>query len=144
VPYLVQWQGTLPAGKVYDRPVSTLDIVPTALAAAAAAAPPDTKLDGVNLLPFFKDEATGDPHARLYWRYLRRGMWSIRAGDWKLVKMKGKREVPMLYDLSKDLAEATDLAAQHPDKVKAMQTAYETWAKHLPEPLWMNTKDNDN
>ena len=34
VPYFVQWKGTLPAGKVYDRPVSTLDIVPTALAAA--------------------------------------------------------------------------------------------------------------
>lgn len=44
-------------------------------------------------------------------------MWATSEGDWKRVKMKGKREVPMLYDLSKDLA------APHPDRVKAMQAA---------------------
>ena len=58
--------------------------------------------------------------------------------------MKGKREVPMLYDLSKDLAEATDLASEHSDRVKAMQAAYEAWAKDLPQPLWMNTRDEEN
>jgi arylsulfatase A-like enzyme len=144
VPYFVQWKGTLPAGKVYERPVSTLDILPTALAAAGAKALPDMQLDGVNLLPFFNGEATGEPHERLYWRYLRRDMWAIRESDWKLVKMKGKREVPMLYDLSKDLAEAKDLAAQFPDRVKTMQAAYEAWAKDLPQPLWMNTRDEEN
>ena len=34
VPFLVQWKGKLPAGKVYDQPVIGLDISPTALAAA--------------------------------------------------------------------------------------------------------------
>lgn len=144
VPYFVQWKAGLPAGKVYARPVSTLDIVPTALAAAGVQAPPEMKLDGVNLVPFLKGEATGNPHERLYWRYLRRDMWATREGDWKLVKMKGKREVPMLYDLGKDLAEATDLAAQHPDKVKSMQAAYDAWAKDLPQPLWMNTRDEEH
>src|SRR5947207_9835909 len=32
-PFLMQWTGTLPAGKVYDQPVISLDIFPTALAA---------------------------------------------------------------------------------------------------------------
>ncbi|MCX7826754.1 MAG: sulfatase-like hydrolase/transferase, partial [Verrucomicrobiae bacterium] len=31
VPFLVQWKGVLPAGKTYNRPVSSLDILPTAL-----------------------------------------------------------------------------------------------------------------
>ena len=55
--------------------------------------------------------------------------------------MKGKREQPRLFDLSKDLAEATDLAAQQPDRVKSMQAAYEAWAKNLPSPLWSNDRD---
>lgn len=141
VPYFVQWKGTLPAGKVYDRPVSTLDIVPTALAAAGVAS--DAKLEGVNLAPFFTGETKGDPHARLYWRYLRRGMWAMREGDWKLVRMKGRNVQPKLYDLAADPAEANDLAAQHAEKVKTMSAAYEVWAKDLPQPLWMNTRDSE-
>ncbi len=140
VPFFVQWKAALPAGKVYSRPVSTLDIVPTALAAAGVKATPEMRLDGVNLLPFFKGEAIGDPHERLYWRYLRRDLWAIREGDWKLRHDKGKREQPKLYDLSQDPAEANDLATQQPDRVKAMQATYETWAKDLPKPLWSNDK----
>ena len=34
IPYAVRWPGTLPAGSTFDHPVSTLDIVPTAVAAA--------------------------------------------------------------------------------------------------------------
>ena len=34
VPFLVQWKGRIPAGKVYDRPVISLDIASTALGAA--------------------------------------------------------------------------------------------------------------
>jgi arylsulfatase A-like enzyme len=37
VPFIVQWPGHLPAGKTYDRPVSTLDVLPTALAAGKVA-----------------------------------------------------------------------------------------------------------
>lgn len=140
VPYFVQWKGTLPAGEAYDRPVSTLDIVPTALAAAGVEPPTDRTLDGVNLLPYLKGEAKGDPHDRLYWRYLRRDIWAVREGDWKLVKMKGKREKPQLYHLAADPGEATDVAAKHPEKVAALRTAYEAWAKALPKPLWMNTR----
>ena len=138
VPYFVQWKGTLPAGKVHGRPVSTLDIVPTALAAAGIVPPSDANLDGVNLIPFLKGEKSGDPHERLYWRYLRRDLWAIREGDWKL--RHDKRSQPKLYDLSKDLAEANDLAAQQPERAKALQAAYEAWAKDLPKPLWNNDK----
>src|ERR1035437_10517143 len=52
IPYIIQWKGHLPAGKVCDQPVISLDIHPTAVAAAGGALSPDWKLDGVNLLPF--------------------------------------------------------------------------------------------
>ncbi|MDQ3623520.1 MAG: sulfatase-like hydrolase/transferase [Verrucomicrobiota bacterium] len=138
VPYFVQWKGTLPAGKVYDRPVSTLDIVPTALAAAGAPAPAPATLDGVNLLPFLKGEAAGDPHECLFWRYLRRGLWAIREGDWKLRHDRGRNAEPKLYNLTDDPAEKTDLASQHADRAKALRATYEAWARDLPEPLWRN------
>ena len=49
IPFLMQWKGHIPAGKIEDRPVISLDIVPTALAAAGMSARPEWKLDGVNL-----------------------------------------------------------------------------------------------
>jgi Arylsulfatase A and related enzymes len=39
VPFSMQWKGRIPAGKVFDKPVISLDIPATALAAAGEAAP---------------------------------------------------------------------------------------------------------
>src|SRR5262249_2902144 len=49
VPYFVSWPGRVPEGKVYNEPVSALDILPTACAAAGAKT--DAHVDGVNILP---------------------------------------------------------------------------------------------
>src|SRR5579875_2853168 len=84
VPFVVQWKGKLSAGRVYDRPVIQLDILPTALAAAGVAAAPDWRLDGVNLLPHLAGEASAPPHDNLYWRMGEQT--AIRRGDWKLVR----------------------------------------------------------
>ena len=45
VPFMAQWKGKLPAGKVYDYPVIQLDILPTIIAAAGATAAPLRRLD---------------------------------------------------------------------------------------------------
>lgn len=83
VPFLVSWPGRLPQGRVYARPVSSLDVIPTALAAAGAAPGSGGQLDGTNLLPFLKGERKGDPHAQLYWRW--RSQAAVLEGKWKLV-----------------------------------------------------------
>src|SRR5205085_1332754 len=69
VPWIVQWKGHLPAGKVDNRPVIQLDIHPTALAAAGLEIKPEWKLDGANLLPFLAGENQQPPHEALYWRF---------------------------------------------------------------------------
>ena len=66
LPYLVQWKGQLPAGTTYDRPVISLDVIPTALAAANTDPLPNYDLDGVNLLPFLRGEEKTDPHEALF------------------------------------------------------------------------------
>jgi len=134
VPFVASWKGVLPAGKTYDRPVSSLDIVPTALALASADSMTDHPLDGVNLIPYLTGARDGDPHETLCWRMKARSIWAVRRGDDKLVMQQTQE--PCLYDLRADLAERTDLAAQHRDRRAALQQAYDAWAATLPEPLW--------
>jgi arylsulfatase A-like enzyme len=137
VPFLVQWRGTLPSGKVYDRPVSSLDILPTALAATGTKPLGETALDGVNLLPFFGEKQSGDPHTALFWRW--RAEQAVRQGDWKLVRGKEHREW-RLIDLSKDAKETTDLTSQYPEKAKELRDLFERWTADLP-PVGPNFKD---
>ena len=89
VPFFIKWPRELPAGKVYDQPVIQLDILPTALAAAGAAATDDANIDGVNLLPYLSGENDGEPHEALYWRFGQQ--MAIRKGDWKLVQYDLRR-----------------------------------------------------
>ena len=130
VPYMVQWKGHIPAGKVYDKPVISLDIAPTACALADAKTE-NAKFDGVNILPFLEDTAKR-PHDTLYWRFGQQS--AIRDGDWKLVKnLEGKTE---LFDLSTDIGEKTDLAATKPEKLKELSDRLAKWDSELVKPLW--------
>ena len=134
VPYLVQWKGTLPAGKTYDQPVIQLDICTTALAAAGAE-PKDAKLDGVNLLPYLKGDKTDQPHDALYWRF--GDQMAIRSGNYKLVQGRGA-EKPMLFDLAADIGETKDLSAEKPEVAKELADKYAAWNSTLEKPRWGN------
>jgi len=129
VPFALQWQGQVPAGKKVMDPVISLDILPTALAAAGGAPAAEDKFDGVNLLPFLKGEDAKPPHDRLFWRMGEQH--AARVGDWKLVC--ARRQPPEVYHLAEDIGERTDLAAATPEKLKELQAAYQEWnAKNMP------------
>ena len=147
VPFLVQWKGRIPAGKVYDHPVIQLDILPTSLAAAGVEVQPAWKLDGVNLLPYLTGERQTPPHAALYWRFGQQ--IAIRKGDWKLVKAPGagaeftERAAAAstvgahLYNLAQDIGEQKNLADQEPAKVKELAADWEKWNAELAPPAWV-------
>jgi len=135
VPYLVQWKGTLPAGKTYDQPVIQLDFHPTALAAAGVEAK-NANLDGVNLLPYLQNKVTTPPHDTLYWRFGEQR--AIRHGNYKLVKAVGN-EKPELYDLAADISESKDLSTTKPEVFKDLTARYDAWNKTLIEPRWIPT-----
>ena len=46
IPFIASWPGTIAAGRVIDAPISTLDLLPTALELAGAERPNDRELDG--------------------------------------------------------------------------------------------------
>jgi arylsulfatase A-like enzyme len=125
VPFLVQWKGKIPAGKVYENPVIQLDILPTVVTAAGGKVDPAWKLDGVDLMPYLTGKEEGKPHETFYWRF--GPQMAIRHGDWKLVIGNGGSGRPELYNLAADLSETTDLAAKNPEKAQELQALWDQW-----------------
>ena len=58
-------------------------------------------------------------------------MIGVRQGDWKMVVERGK---PRLYNLNTDLHEDHDIAAQHPDVVRALIDII--YKQHTDSPLF--------
>lgn len=143
-PLYVQWRaGGIKAGSRSDLVVSALDFVPTILAATGVKPELKLPLDGDNLLPVLR----GEPHAlkpdrRLYWRY---GPYqaAMRSGDWKLLQCGvGEDKSPAweLYNVTADPAEARNLAAAEPARLKAMVAEFETWDRSLPPATFIDKR----
>lgn len=139
VSYIASWKGRIPAGQVIEEPVIQLDVLPTALAVAGAEMKPEWSLDGVNLLPLMEGGAKTLQREALYWRF---GVqYAVRQGDWKLVKASRDMQ-PMLVNLKEDLGEKTDLSAQHPERVKALQSLWDKWNSQNQPPRWEDQRWN--
>lgn len=137
VPLLASFPGRLPEGKVYDLPVSNLDIFATAVAAAKIQLPKNKKFDGVNLVPYLNDKTAAQPHETLFWRngYSK----AVRQGDWKLYENERSGKL-LLYNIANDLSETTDLSKTNPEKVKQLKEALLQWEKQMAKPLWPATR----
>jgi len=136
VPFIMQWKGKLQAGMVYDEPVISLDILPTALAAAGGEVRPEWKLDGVNLLPFLMGEKKGSPHETLYWRFNWLtykpdwDRWAIRQGDWVLVHNRIGHSLMGLYNVKEDPGQKNNLVRKHPQIASDMLVKWREWDTH--------------
>ena len=129
IPFMMQWKGKLPAGKVDDRPVISLDVLPTVVAVAGGKAA--SNVEGVDLLPYVTGKKGGKPHEALFWRYGNK--WAARVGDWKLVN---NADSTKLFNLADDIGETHDLASEEADKYSQLDAAYKAWdAKNIP-PAW--------
>ncbi|MEM8953690.1 MAG: sulfatase [Verrucomicrobiota bacterium] len=125
VPFLVRWPGVIPAGKVSNTPVSSIDLFPTILEATSVSLPDDREIDGLSLLPHLTS-GTSSPVNRdeLVWHFPHYrhdpGPYSIiRKGDHKLIKFwEGTYE---LYNLKTDPSEERNLAEIQPEKVKSLE-----------------------
>jgi arylsulfatase A-like enzyme len=146
IPFVVSWPGTLEGGSVFDAPAITLDIAPTALAAAGISVQPDMALDGVDLLPHLQGEVNSSPHEQLFWRGW--GQMAVRQGDWKLVSYVAKMDegelkrgearnvmTPhRLYNLRRDIGESQDLADAEPERVADLLEVWRAWNAQMKAP----------
>lgn len=141
VPFIVRCPGVIQPGTTSDEPGMHIDVYPTLLEIAGAKGPPKQVLDGVSLVPVFKQPASKLPREALYVHfpgYLEGGpsAWrttpvgTVRSGDFKLLEFfeTGKVE---LYNLKEDLGERQDLAASLPDKARELQENLAAWRKSV-------------
>ena len=140
VPFIVTWPDQLPSGTTYDRPVSAVDLLPTAMAAADMAVPDD--VDGRDIVDYLAGERTEDPHETIYWRVCGGKGFALRCGDWKLVHDVSMPQ-PHLYNLADDLGEDHDLAEQEAGILQELLTLYRAWNASLETPRWIESHERN-
>lgn len=125
VPLILRWPGNLPAGTTSAQVAATTDITATLLAASGAPLPSGYAPDGIDLLPTLGGSRPIVDRA-LFWRWQTpaRHQRAVRSGKWKLM-LDGPQL--LLFDLSVDPGERTDLTAQHPDVVATLQRMVVEW-----------------
>jgi uncharacterized sulfatase len=134
-PIVVRWPGKVKPG-VVDRPVSSIDVAPTILAAAGLA--PSREMPGINLL----DESARSGREAVFGEIfthnavdIRRPATSLRyrwtvAGHWKLIVPASQNTPegkPELYDLQADPAETRNLAESRADEMTRLKTLVDAW-----------------
>jgi arylsulfatase A-like enzyme len=127
VPCLVRWTaGGVPAGSVNDAFLSSLELVPSLLAATGCKPPEDLVLDGYDWWPVLRGQSAS-PRTTMFWK--RRDRLAARVGDWKWVVM-GENSGG-LFNLVEDVGEKQDLSATHPEKLKEMQATFQNWLAEM-------------
>jgi arylsulfatase A-like enzyme len=148
-PTLFSWPGVIQPGNRGEQLCSSIDIVPTALAAAAANIP--KSLPGYNLLPVLKsgqptprdivlgetfahDVANIDkPEDSLVYRWVIQGKWKLLltydgAVSPRYASANPRTEMrPQLFDLLADPHENNNLAAKNPELVKTLGDRLQQW-----------------
>ena len=161
VPGIVRWPGGVEPGQTSDVPVCSLDLLPTLCELASVTPPSDRPLDGTSLVPLLKG---GDLHRAtpLYWDYfhaLGSPKAALRDGDFVILggrrggnrpsggnvtaeSMAVLKEETLtdyeLYDLSGDLSQRRDLAAERPDLVGALAAKLSAMHREVRDegPTW--------
>jgi arylsulfatase A-like enzyme len=125
------------AGRVFDNPVSIIDLMPTTLDVAGIAPPPG--MQGISLRP-----GPGDPRPIYTESFVRTRLNVLRGRNdatqralyqdsWKLITTGPA--TPELYNWKTDLAESSDLAASDPALTGHLQQQVNHWLENLPRPV---------
>jgi arylsulfatase A-like enzyme len=135
---IARWPGKVPAGRVCEEPWAFWDFLPTA--AELAGARISSAHDGLSVVSLLKGESAPERES-FYWE-LHEGasLQAVRFGNWKAVR-NGPSKPVELYDLGKDAAESTNVAASHPDLaaravelMKTLRTDSPDWPLVDPKP----------
>lgn len=137
---LANFPGVIPADSVCNEPLHVVDMFPTLVKLSGQAYESAKPLDGLDIWPVL---TAGES---LYTREILLNATptegAIRKGDWKLIvrfaadnrRNRRQNAAPVeLFDLSADLAEATNLADRQPKRVADMRESLERFrAEAIP------------
>ncbi len=152
-PCVMWWPGHIPEGQVCHEVAATIDILPT-IAGLIDVDPPGHPIDGLDIWPLM----SGRPDARSphesYLYFWGNEMHAIRQGPWKLHFPHSYRTLAgppgadghpgkyrqaetglALYDLSTDIGEQNDVAAQFPEVVSRLEQLADAARQELGDSL---------
>jgi hypothetical protein len=128
-PLVMQWKGTLPAGKTIPQIASLPDLLPTLTDLAGLQINPPKALDGKSLKPLLVEEAPQWPERLLinHWN----GRTSIRAQQYRL------DHEDQLFDMTADPGQYRNVSDQFPEVVNQLKAAKDNFEQNalteLPE-----------
>lgn len=162
VPLIVRWPGVVPAGRVSNKLLTAMDILPT-IAELCGAKLPKKRIDGVEWSALLKGDDSKVPREEFLYYYRKNNLEAVRKGNWKLVLphpgrtyeqnlpgnggMPGiapdNREFPLaLYNLERDPGERYDVSKQHPEIVATLNKLAEDAREDLGDDLQKRTGKN--
>jgi arylsulfatase A len=142
VPFIANWPGVIPEGRVSRELVDFSDFLPTLCACAGGPVPEELKIDGRSFLPLLRGEK-GNPREWIYCWYNSAGGATgkefARTQRYKLYRT-GK-----FFDIKNDVLEKKPLAADGLDEAakaakKLLQSALDKYKDARPEKLRKKTK----
>ncbi|MDG1898104.1 MAG: arylsulfatase [Fuerstiella sp.] len=136
-PLIVRWPGHVKAGSESKHISAHWDMLPTFCELAGAETPGG--LDGISMVSEVTGTGRQQPHEFLYWEFYERGgKRAVRFGKWKAVQLNLKgvdqQDGVELYDLSTDLGEENNVAADHSEHVQRARKYFA--AAHTPSEFW--------
>ncbi|MEC3908906.1 arylsulfatase [Tamlana sp. 2201CG12-4] len=135
VPFIVKWPARIKAGAVSDEIISLNDLMGTVAAITGYQLKDNEGEDSYNILPVLTGETLEAPLREATVHHSIKGSFAIRKGNWKLSMCAGsggwsypnKKEIldtlpkMQLYNLKADPQEASNLVAEHLDKVEELK-----------------------
>lgn len=159
------WPGRIPAGARIREPLHTVDWYPTLIKLAGGSLEQKLPLDGLDAWPTIAQGAPSPHDAILSVSTQGPVRAAVRMGEWKLIQLNAAEETPedeadgakakgkgkaakaaakyeplALYHLTADPGETKNLAAEQPERVKAMQTRLAALLKDAVPPGSAATK----
>lgn len=131
-PLLLQWKGTVAAGKTISEVGSAIDFLPTLASLAQIDATTAKNIDGKNLAPLLLEQSP-EWDDRLVFNHWS-GKTSIRTQQFRLDHEN------RLYDISKDRGQLIDVSTQFPKMLDSLKKAKIDWLSDT-QPL---TSETDN
>jgi arylsulfatase A len=135
MPAVLSWPGHIPENSTCDELGHAIDILPTLLGITGIGVPDDRIIDGRDILPMARGEASS-PHERVFWKI--RDQLAVREGRWKLI-LNGKESFEkdeslpevFLADLETDPGEKTNLAETEPELTARLKETLLAWDKDV-------------
>lgn len=124
-PCIIKWKNHIPAGKVSDHIIASIDIFPTLLELAQMDKS-KYDLDGITLTKFISNPDNVEPRDR--YLYVKDGkIVGIRQNDWIYLPQTGLRVTPKgnfeqeLFNIRKDIGQKSNLFKKETKKAQEME-----------------------